>query len=82
METNSKQTAAADAALHASPTCFVCKKPKADDQWFCRLTQKVKEVTGPQATRILLCSPICALCYFAALKTDPARNTEAKTTTS
>jgi hypothetical protein len=66
----------------ASPTCFVCKKPKADDQWFCRLTQKVKEVTSPQATRILLCSPLCALRYFAALKTDPARNNESKTTTS
>ena len=69
METNSKLTVAADADLHVF-TCFVCKRPMADNQWFCRLTQKVKEVGDPQAANILLCSPACASRHFAASKSE------------
>jgi hypothetical protein len=79
METNSKRTVAAVADLQTS-TCFVCKKPMADNQWFCRLTQKVKEVADPQAANILLCSPACASRHFAASKSESTINTEAETT--
>jgi hypothetical protein len=77
VENHSQQTGAAVADSQSRPTCFVCKKPAADDQWFCRLTQKVKEATDPQAARILLCSPACALRYFAA-NTEPTMSTESK----
>ncbi len=70
METNSKNTPAADVAIQTSPTCFVCKKPMAEHEWFCRLTQKVEETAGPQAAKILLCSPACALRHFDA-NTEP-----------
>jgi hypothetical protein len=64
MESNSKQTVVADVNARACPTCFVCKKQMADNQWFCRLTQNLTEAADPQAARILLCSPTCALSYF------------------
>ena len=67
METNPHETAANPTSL---PTCFVCKKPMAENQWFCRLTQKVNEAADPQATKILLCSPACALRHFTAPKTE------------
>jgi hypothetical protein len=78
METNSKLTVAADADLQTS-TCFVCRKPMADNQWFCRLTQKVKEVADPPAANILLCSPACALRHFAVSKAEPTLNTKPRT---
>lgn len=79
METNSRSTATADVLIHSSPICFECKKAMADDQWFCRLTQKAKETADPPATRILLCSPTCALRHFAA-KSEPTVSTEAMPT--
>jgi hypothetical protein len=79
MEEHSQQTEADVADSQSRPTCFVCQRAVADDQWFCRLTQKVKAAADPQAARILLCSPACALRYFAESKTEPAKNTEAGT---
>lgn len=64
MEMNSEQMVVAGVNPHACPACFVCKKQMADSQWFCRLTQKVTETPAPQAAKILLCSPTCALSYF------------------
>jgi hypothetical protein len=78
METNSKQTDVADADPRSPLTCFVCKKPMAENQWFCRLTQKVTESPEYQAAKILLCSPSCALRHFAS-KAEGTMNTELKT---
>jgi hypothetical protein len=81
MENHSRQTGVGVTDSRSRPTCFVCKKPAADDQWFCRLTQNVKEAADPQAARILLCSPACALRHFAA-NTEPTLSTESKATVS
>jgi hypothetical protein len=51
----------------------------ADNQWFCRLTQKVKEVADPPAANILICSPACASRHFAVSKAEPTLNTEPRT---
>ncbi len=77
MESHSQQTGVAVADSQSRPTCFVCKKAMAEQEWFCRLTQKVKEAADTQAAKILLCSPTCALRYFAA-KTEPTMSTESK----
>jgi hypothetical protein len=77
MEEPSQPTGVAAAGSQSRPTCFVCKQPAAGDQWFCRLTQKVKEAADTQAAKILLCSPTCALRYFAA-KTEPTMSAESK----
>ena len=79
METNFKQTVAADSGSQSPRTCFVCKKQMAEDQWFCRLTQKVTETPESQGAKILLCSPTCALRHFAAREAKPTLNTEPKT---
>jgi len=60
MEANPKET--------ALPTCFVCKKQIPENEWFCRLTQKMTDAAHPQAPRILLCSPACALRHFGDSK--------------
>ena len=75
--------AAADNSMRieAQSNCFVCKKPLAEQQWFCRLTQNVEEAADPQAAKILLCSPTCALRHFAA-KTEPTMSTESKAISS
>ena len=64
MEANSEATAAAAAKPNSLPAWFVCKKQIAENQWFCRLTQKVTEAADPQAAKLLLCSPACALRHF------------------
>jgi len=79
MEANPKQPAATTVAVLQTSTCFICKKPIADNQWFCRLTQKVKEAAYPQAANILLCSPACASRHFATSKPESAMNVETKT---
>jgi hypothetical protein len=77
MENHPQQIGAAVSDSQSRPTCFVCKKPAADDQWFCRLTPKVKEAADPQITKILLCSPSCALRHFA-VNIEPTMSTEPK----
>jgi hypothetical protein len=47
-----------------STTCFVCQKPIADNQWFCRVPQ-MNGVPDSETKRILLCSTSCAFRYFA-----------------
>ena len=76
MQTNSKQSVAADADSQSPLTCFVCKKQMAENQWFCRLTQKVTETPESQAPEILLCSPACALRHFVPWEAEPTVNTE------
>jgi hypothetical protein len=48
-------------------TCHLCNKDIIDNQWFCRL--HIMPDGGPPAdpAEIDLCSPTCALCYFARL---------------
>lgn len=77
MENHSQMTSVAVSDSRSRPTCLVCKKPAADDQWFCRLTKKVNEADDPQAAKILLCSPVCALRHFAA-NTEQAMSNESK----
>ena len=79
METNPKETAA-DANPNSLPICFECKKQMAENQWFCRLTQKVTEISESPAAKILLCSPACALRHFTPLESRTTLNTEPKTT--
>lgn len=79
METNSKLTSASDADLQSQSSCFVCKKPIAENQWFCRLTQKVNEAADPLAAKILLCSPACASRHFSTLNAYPTMTTGPKT---
>ncbi len=76
-----KETAAADTKPASLPSRFVSKKPIAQNQWFCRLTQKVTEAADPQAAKILLCSPACALRHFAS-NPEPTMSTKSKTIVS
>jgi hypothetical protein len=66
METKSEPTVVAGTNPRSSQACFVCKKPMAENQWYCRLTEKATEAADPRAAKILLCSPACALRHFAA----------------
>lgn len=70
METNPQETTATDANSNSVPTCFVCKKPLPDNQWFCRLTPKVTEISGTSAEKILLCSPACASRHFSTAEPE------------
>lgn len=79
MEPNFKQPVAADADPRSPRTCFVCKKQMAEHQWYCRLTQKVTEISGSQAAKILLCSPACASRHFVVSEAEPTLNTEPRT---
>jgi len=69
MEANPKK-ATADANPNSLPICFECKKQLAENQWFCRLTQKVSSAADAQAAKILLCSPACAPRHFTASKAE------------
>jgi len=72
VETNLPATGLAHAHTHsdAPPACMICNKPIAENQWFCRLTQKVNEAANPQPAKILLCSPACALRHFTPRKAE------------
>jgi len=79
MEPNFKQPVAADADPRSPLTCFVCKKQMAENRWYCRLTQKVTEISEYQAAKILLCSPACTSRHSAVSEAEPTLNTELKT---
>lgn len=60
--------------MNTIPTCYLCNKNIAENQWFCRLPQKPEGGSMPDAATILLCSPACALRYFASA--SPSGNGE------
>jgi hypothetical protein len=74
MNNNRNQSSVTKPDNRVSSTCCTCEKPIADGQWFCRLPQKAEGMAGSQAANILLCSPACALRYFATLETETTRN--------
>ena len=53
--------------MNTIPTCFLCNKNIAENQWFCRLPQKPEGGSVPDMENIFLCSPTCALRYFASV---------------
>ncbi len=46
-------------------TCRLCNKDIIDNQWFCRLHTNPEEASPADSAEIDLCSPTCALFYFA-----------------
>jgi len=52
----------------ARPSCIVCRAETVDNNWFCRLPTNGNGESNPESLYILLCSPRCALRYFATLR--------------
>ena len=48
-------------------TCRLCNKDIIDNQWFCRLHIGPDGASPAEPAETDLCSPTCALCYFARL---------------
>ena len=46
-------------------TCRLCNKDIIDNQWFCRLHIGSDGASPAEPAETDLCSPTCALCYFA-----------------
>ena len=61
MNTNRNQSSVTASVVQTSGRCFACDKPIVDGQWFCRLPRPANGANGLQTTKILLCSPTCAL---------------------
>lgn len=64
-----QQNPAAAFGIQMSSTCFVCQKPIVENNWFCRLPQKLDGAADHGAAKVLLCSPSCAFRYFAFSET-------------
>lgn len=67
-----EQSLTTGSGAQGAVACFVCHKPIADSQWFCRLPRMTADGVDPRGTKILLCSPGCALSYFGELQPNVA----------